>query len=118
VVIRKVVSLAGILDLTAAVEDTRSAVGGVVRLLGGGPGEVPDRYRLASPVERVPLGVPQLVVHGQHDGAVPLDQSRGYARRAREAGDEVELVIVPRAGHMDLIDPRSPGWILAADWLG
>ena len=117
VVVRQVVSLAGILDLRAAVEDTRSAVGGVVRLLGGGPDEVPDRYRLASPIERLPLGLPQLVVHGEHDGAVPLLQSEAYARRARAAGDEVELAIVPRAGHMDLIDPRSPAWAVAAEWL-
>ena len=118
VVIGQVVSLAGVLDLRAAVDERRSLVGGVVGLLGGRPDEVPDRYRLASPVERLPLGVPQLVVHGEHDGTVPADHSRDYARRAREAGDIVELVIVPRTGHMELIDPRSAAWPTVTDWLG
>ncbi len=118
VAIRAAVSLSGVLDLVAAVHDRRSVIGSaVVRFLGGRPDEVPDRYRLASPVDRLPLGVPQLVVHGETDGTVPTEQSRDYARRAMEAGDPVELAVVPRAGHMDLLDPRSPAWAIAADWL-
>jgi acetyl esterase/lipase len=118
VVIRRVVSLAGVLDLTAAVADPHLLVGGVVGLLGGRPDEVPDRYRLASPVERLPLGIPQLVLHGEHDGTVPPAHSREYARRAREAGDTVDLEVVARTGHMDVIDPRSTAWATVVDWLG
>jgi len=118
VTLRAAVSLSGVLDLAAAAHDRRSVVGpGVIRFLGGRPDEVPDRYRLASPVERLPLGVPQLVVHGEHDGTVPPGQSVGYARLAQEAGDEVELRLAPRAGHMDLVDPRSAAWTATADWL-
>ncbi len=115
---RAAVSLAGVLDFVAATEDRRSLIGpGVVRFLGGTPGEVPDRYRLTSPAERLPLGVPQLVVHGSGDGSVPRKQSVDYARRAQDAGDEVELRIVPRASHMALVDPRAPAWTATADWL-
>ena len=117
VVLRRVVSLAGVLDLTAAVEDPRLVVGGVAGLLGGRPDQVPDRYRLASPVERLPLGIPQMVVHGEDDRTVPPDHSREHARRAREAGDVVDLAIVPRTGHMELIDPRSQAWATVVDWL-
>ncbi len=51
------VSIAGISDLRAGYElDVgRSAVAG---LLGGSPDEVPDRYELASPAARLPLGIP------------------------------------------------------------
>jgi len=118
VVVRRVVSLAGVLDLTAAVEDPHRLVGGVVGLLGGRPDEVPDRYLLASPVERLPLGIPQLVVHGEHDGTVPPAHSREFARRADEAGDRVDVAIVPLTGHMDVIDPRSAAWATVAAWLG
>jgi acetyl esterase/lipase len=115
--VRAAVALAGVLDLVAAARGRRSVVGpGVVRLLGGRPDDVPDRYRLASPVERLPLGIPQLLVHGEHDGTVPSDQSRDYALRALEAGDPVELAIVG-VGHMDLVDPWSPAWALVVDWL-
>ena len=118
--VRAAVSLSGILDLAAAARSRRSVVGpGVVRLLGGRPDEEPGRYQLASPAARLPLGpgVRQLVVHGENDGTVPPGQSVDYARQATEAGDTVELRIVTRAGHMDLVDPRSPGWTATADWL-
>ncbi len=118
VTVRGAVSLAGVLDLRAAsTHEGTDRARGIVRLLGGRPDEVDDRYRLASPVERLPLGVPQLVVHGQNDGTVPPDHSRDFARRARDAGDTVRLAIVPRASHMDLVDPRSPAWAVVTDWL-
>jgi len=116
--LRAAVSLAGILDLTTAADDRRSVIGtGVVKFLGGRPEEVADRYAHASPVEHLPLGIPQLVVHGGRDGTIPVDQSTEYARRAEEAGDPVELAIVAEASHMDLVDPRSPAWVVVADWL-
>ncbi len=114
------VSLSGVLDLAAAARGRRSVIGpGVVRFLGGGPEEVPDRYRLGSPAERLPLGpgVRQLVVHGGNDGTVPPEQSLDYARRAQAAGDPVEVRVVAGASHMDLIDPRSPAWTATAEWL-
>jgi len=118
VAIRAAASLSGVLDFVAAAGDRRSAIGpGLVRFLGGRPEELPDRYALASPVERLPLGVPQLVVHGANDGTVPPEQSEDYARRATEAGDAVRLEVVPGASHMDLVDPRSPAWALVAGWL-
>jgi acetyl esterase/lipase len=118
IAVRAAVSLSGVLDMVAAACDRRSVIGpGVVRFLGGRPDEVPDRYALASPVERLPLGLPQLVVHGTNDGTVPPEQSEDYARRACEAGDPVDLRVVPRASHMELVDPRSPAWDIVARWL-
>jgi acetyl esterase/lipase len=101
------VAQAGVVDLVAGCD---LSAGAAVDLLGGRPDEVPDRYALASPCARVPLGVPQLLVHGLDDDTVPVELSRRHAAAARAAGDDVELVELPAVGHMDVIDPAGPAW--------
>jgi acetyl esterase/lipase len=107
----------------AGVVDLREALGlhlsddVVRRLLGGTPGKHPRRYGLASPVERLPLGVPQLLVHGDADDVVPISIARGYGRRALDAGDPCELVELPGLGHMDHLDPGSVAWPPVMRWL-
>jgi len=91
--------------------------GAVNELLGGSPGERPERYAGASPIEMLPLGVRQLIVHGVQDEALPIDMSRDYAAAARAAGDAVELVELPAAGHMDSVDPASAAHHALRDWL-
>jgi acetyl esterase/lipase len=81
----------------------------VQELLGGDPAEVPDAYLAADPAERLPLRVPQVLVHGVDDDRVPLDHVRAYANRAQAAGDDCRVVEVD-AGHFEPIDPRSPVW--------
>lgn len=111
-----VVSQAGVADLREAARLELSA--GVVReLLGGTPDAVPERYATASPAELLPLGVPQLLVHGGRDRTVPASISRDYAERAIAAGDEVELVVDPRSGHFEHLDPSSKLWRAVRDWL-
>ncbi len=106
---RAVVAQAPVADLERA--PSLVAPGGLVNtLLGGGPGEVPDRYALANPARQVPLGVPALLVHGAEDRTVTVGQSRDYAARARAAGAEVELVEPPGAIHRAHVDPRSAAW--------
>ncbi len=90
--------------------------GAVAQLLGGRPDRVPDRYAIASPMARLPLGVPQLLVHGEGDRHVPVDMAHGYAAAACAAGDDIDLV-TPAVAHMDLIDPRSSVWATVVDWL-
>lgn len=110
------VAQAGVVDLREALRLHLSddVVG---RLLGGTPGRHPRRYELASPVERLPLGVPQLLVHGDADDVVPISIARGYGRRALDAGDPCELVELPGLGHMEHIDPRSVAWPPVVGWL-
>ena len=85
--------------------------GGVVKeFLGGSPEEVPDRYRAASPIEMVPLGVKQRVIHGDRDEEVPIEISRGYVAAARKSGDDATLVEPVGTGHFELIDPRTAAW--------
>lgn len=102
------VSQAGVVDLAEAwrLGLSRRAP---EELLGGTPDEVPERYASASPAARLPLGVPQLLVHGRRDDTVPVGMSRAYADRARRAGDAVELVETDE-GHFECLDPASESW--------
>jgi acetyl esterase/lipase len=106
-----VVSQAGVLDL---VDGERRGVGSgaAADLLGGGPDEVPDRYALASPVARLPLGVPVVCVHGTADVNVPIRQSERFVAAA---GAEAELVTLPSADHFTVIDPATDAWRACRD---
>lgn len=107
--IRGVVSLAGVLDLRRA-WDLHLSHGIVRRLLGGTPEQVPERYDIASPLALLPLGVPQILIHGTEDTSVPFEISERYAAAARAKGDQVQLLALPGAGHFELVDPRTPEW--------
>ncbi len=72
-----------------------------------GPDAGPERYAAASPSELLPLGVPQVLVHGTADDLVPVEHSRRYVAAASASGDDVSLVELPGADHFDLINPRS-----------
>ena len=111
-----VVSLAGVLDLRAAARE-RLGRDAVVAFLGGTPDEVPQRYEEASPRTLLPLGVPQLLVHGTADDRVPVDQSRSYAATAADAGDKCRLLELDGVDHMALIDPASDAWRRTGDAL-
>jgi acetyl esterase/lipase len=110
------VSQAGAIDLreVARLGLSRDAA---KSFLGGPPGKLPQRYDLASPIERLPLNVPQLLVHGDADTAVPVEMSRRYARRAAEAGDRCELLELPGVDHFEHLDPNAPAWRAVSAWL-
>ncbi len=104
-----VVSLAGVDNLRRAIHegvcDNMAA-----ELLGGTPEEVPERYAVASPIELLPLGVPQHLINGARDPVVPEAFGRDYSAAAREAGDEAALTVIPDAGHFELIAPSTAAW--------
>jgi acetyl esterase/lipase len=107
--VRGVVALAAVSDLVAchALRLSQDAVGA---LLGGGPGRYPDRYRLADPVQLLPVGCPVRLVHGSADDRVPCGMSRDYLAQARAAGDDADLDELPGSGHFEVIDPLSAWW--------
>jgi acetyl esterase/lipase len=114
--IDRVASQAGVCDMAGAARvDSEAAV---VDFLGGEPGDVPERYAVADPIERVPLGIDTLLVHGQIDATVSVERSRAYARAARMAGDQVELVELRHADHRAHLDTRSAAWAAVVHWLG
>ena len=112
VVPRAVVSQAGVADLRRAA--VRAPSDEPTRALLGAPSDI---YALASPRELLPLGVEQLVLHGERDDTVSMEISRSYAEAAVAAGDPCELRVLPDTGHFEHIDATSAAWRTAADWL-
>lgn len=106
---KAVVSLAGVLDLRQA-SALHLSNDAAHELLGGPPEQYPERYAAASPAELLPIGMPAILLHGTADSNVPYALSHDYAEQARAAGDDVELVTLPGAGHFEIVDPRTPEW--------
>ena len=68
--------------------------------LGGTPEELPEAYRLASPLQLVTIDDPPiLMVHGDGDPVVPLEQSQLLLDAFRERGMDAQLIVVENAGH-------------------
>lgn len=103
------VSQAGVTDLRLMWQ-VRQVESPVANFLGGTPAELPARYAHASPAELLPLGVPQVLVHGLDDTDVPPVLSTAYYEAARAAGDPIELVTLPGVEHFKVIDPASEAW--------
>ena len=61
-----------------------------------------------SPSEMLPLGVKQILMHGVFDGIVPPAIGLRYHTRAKELGDNVELIALENSGHFELIAPWTP----------
>jgi acetyl esterase/lipase len=101
------VSLAGVCDLEEGAL-TGIGNGAVLELLGAAPDS--GLYAAASPIARLPLGVPSLLIHGVADEDVPIGQSRRFATAARAAGDDCELHELPGGSHFEVIDPAGRAW--------
>lgn len=101
------VSIAGVSDLRLAAEWGLSHHV-TEELMGGPPQREPARYDQSSPAALLPLGVPQVLVHGTEDENVPYEMSLHYRDLAQEAGDEVSLITLQGAGHFEPVDPDTP----------
>ena len=78
-------------DLAAA--NGAKLIGGIVR-------DHPEIARQVSPLYNVsPDDPPFLILHGERDPEVPLDQSRRLHAKLRETGVPSELVVLPGVGH-------------------
>lgn len=108
------VSLAGVCDLQEAVT-TGIGNGAALELLGADPDS--DLYAAASPIARLPLGSPSLLIHGDADEDVPIRQSRVFERAARASGDACELHELPGGGHFEVIDPAGRAWPILSERL-
>lgn len=81
----------GLADIKRHLDDPNPPYPELRRLLG-----------LVSPVAQVKPGLaPLFIAHGTKDDLVPLKQSERLAARMRAAGNRVELVVTPGAGHDD-----------------
>ncbi len=110
-------ALAGVLDLRAA-DELGLGADAAANLMGCHAEEAAAAYDAASPIEMLPLGVPQVLVHGTRDRAVPVAMSEQYAERARAAGDDVRLIVLEETGHRDVVDAGGQAWAVALAELG
>lgn len=110
------VGLAAVVDLarTFSLGSGDSAVGA---FLDGSPSQQSVRYAAASPITLLPLGVNQLIVHGEMDETLPVEIAREYVQAARATGDNIQFVELPRAGHMDFLDPTGDAHATLCAWL-
>jgi acetyl esterase/lipase len=107
--VRRVVSLAGLVDLERTWELHLSG-NAAAEFLGGLPEDIPQRYACADPVKLPIPQAEQWIIHGAQDTVVPADFSRSYCEGKRNRGEDVALLEILKADHYDLIDPRSPAW--------
>jgi len=105
VAVTGVVSQAGVLDLQRAAE-LRLSNGVVDRFLKSQPTDV------ASPIERLPLGVPALLTHGGRDDIVPVEISQRFAEASGAS-----LIVEPEEDHFGHLDPTNPLWKAVTAWL-
>jgi acetyl esterase/lipase len=101
-----VVALAAVTDMTESARRV-GADSAAAQFVGATPDDAPELYAEASPIEQLPLGVPQTLIHGTADDDVPFGSSERYAAAA---GGEATLIALDSAGHFDPIDPLSREW--------
>lgn len=112
--LRAAVSLAGVNDLRRAWELKLSDTV-VEQLMGVPPAADSVRYAYASPIEMLPIGVKQILIHGTHDNRVPYEISERYYQVAASKGDNCTLVTLSGAGHFEVVDPQAREWPLVLE---
>lgn len=81
---------------------------------GSSPARHPEHYAAVSPIVNAAKPAPPLLLMtGMHDGLVLAEQSLSYAKKARAAGNRVELITVSRGGHGFEVVPGSIGHQIA-----
>lgn len=103
--VKAVVSLAAVVDLQQAYA-LHLSNDAVVEFLGGTPAEVADHYREAEPM-KLAISARQWLVHGAEDDVVPPAFSRDYVATKQKMKEDARLVEIARAGHFEVVDPRS-----------
>ncbi len=108
--VKGVLALAAITDLAAYAAETGSCNEAVPQFMGGLPHELAERYAETSPIQMLPLKVPQRILLGTKDPIVPLSQSSYYAAKAKAKGDNVQEWLLENTGHFDVVAPFSTVW--------
>jgi pimeloyl-ACP methyl ester carboxylesterase len=112
-----VISLGGLPDLEEAARPPGSGCGTeVVARLTGAPGpDRPDVFADTSIPRLAPLGVRQVLINGLQDRIIPTAYAEAYAAPMRMVGDWVEVRMIDRTGHVELIAPETEAWAATAE---
>ena len=100
------ITLSGISDMVS-IEGVRDAYYGHSRDFGGDLWENFDLYWKYSPIRNAKnVKTPTLILHGEVDNRVPLEQGEEFFRALSHFGVPSELVIFPREPHSLRSEPR------------
>ncbi|WP_395402860.1 alpha/beta hydrolase [Pseudoduganella sp. UC29_106] len=109
----QVVSLGGLADLRNEAGLICTSCERTTPQLAGVPtADRPDVFLDTSPAELLPCNAHTVLIHGEFDEISPLAMGERYAARARAAGDEVEVFMLPGASHYDEVSADSPSWAI------
>jgi len=110
--LRGVVALAPPVDLERSIgpayEVCKDSV--ITKLLGGLPDRVPKNYKSASPIELLPIGIPQRLFVGEYDIPVIMEHTAVYYDSALILNEDIELDTIKEVGHNGISDPGSLAW--------
>ena len=114
------IAQAPITDLVGADHAKLSDDGDAVRKwIGCAPEEDESLWSNLNPVDNPPIA-PVLLIHGEDDDEVPIEQSETYARVMNAKGSDVQKVWLP-GNHYSIIDVASDDWLVIVnsilDWL-
>ncbi|HEV2746971.1 MAG TPA: alpha/beta hydrolase [Allosphingosinicella sp.] len=112
-----VVSLGGLPDLELAASPPGSGCGTEVieKLVGPAAQNVRNVFADTSVPRLAPLGSRQVLINGRQDRIIPADYAFDYQRKMQAAGDEVEVRMLDRTGHVELIAPETAAWAAAVE---
>jgi acetyl esterase/lipase len=111
--VREIIALGSIGDLRNRTHTLKNICGIDIEKLTGRPtAGRPDVYADTSPAELMPNGSRTVLINGALDSVSPPQTAIDYAERARKAGDAVETLVLPQAGHFDEVAASAPAWSL------
>ena len=111
--VREIISLGGLADLRNEKDLIKASCGRDTAELAGMPSAArPDVFADTNAAELLPNGSHTLLVTGELDTISPPRVAFAYAARARQAGDQAEVLILPGASHYDEVAATSPSWQL------
>ncbi|MDV3124305.1 prolyl oligopeptidase family serine peptidase [Mycobacterium sp. 21AC1] len=103
----RVVSLAGPLDMVyAATHGDRH----IVKVLGGAPADVPDRYTSVDPIQNIDPSVPVIAMHGTRDTVVAPANSERYVDAVKKQGGRAAVQLLPGDNHTSIVSTHSPNF--------
>ena len=110
-----VVSLGGLPDLELAATPPGSGCGTEVIEKLVGPPTLSSRnvYADTSLPRLAPIGVRQVLINGRQDRIIPTEYAYDYERKMRASGDDIQVRMLDRTGHVELIAPESEAWAAA-----